>query len=234
MGIGLVRYRTYIRVYFDEEVQRSKPAACWQLWKESRGLNEAKQRGDMLLAVEYVGPLQGSLVRNNRIQLENTSFDGFCITWTTNPAISTSDCLIPVRFNFLSIDFTRSKGVKGISVRLCAKTEVSAENKVEDADRESEMCYCKVQLFRDHGAERKTSNNVALVKKKIGKLKQQIAQTGMYGGSGKRKHGNASTTVEKLVHHPMKVAKHKRTCSSGSQVGPPFCERPRFARRQTG
>jgi hypothetical protein len=40
----------------------------------------------------------------------------------------------------------------------------------------SEVCYCKVKLFRDHGVERKFSNDVALVQKTVGKLKQQMAQ----------------------------------------------------------
>jgi hypothetical protein len=39
-----VTYRTFIRVSFEDEQQRQKPAACWQLWKEGRGSNEAHQR----------------------------------------------------------------------------------------------------------------------------------------------------------------------------------------------
>ena len=40
----------------------------------------------------------------------------------------------------------------------------------------NELCFCRIKLFRDHGAERKTSNDLAHVKKTIDKLKQQIAQ----------------------------------------------------------
>ncbi|GKZ98184.1 hypothetical protein AnigIFM59636_002417, partial [Aspergillus niger] len=46
-----IKYRTYIRVSFQEEEQRAKPAACWQLWKEGRGANEAHGRGSKLQAV---------------------------------------------------------------------------------------------------------------------------------------------------------------------------------------
>lgn len=215
-----IQYRTFIRVSFEEEEQRTKPAACWQLWKEGRGLNEAHQRGGKLLAVEYVDPLQGGGDdhKNRQVQIEQTSFDGFCITWTVNPSTGASDCTIPVRFNFLSTDFSHSKGVKGIPVRLCAKTELVSPGEESGVSREAEVCYCKVKLFRDHGAERKLSNDVAHVKKTIEKLKQQIAQAEMGGGFGKRKRGsNASSTLKSLDRQ--KLAKHKRTWSMSSQDG---------------
>lgn len=37
-----------------------------------------------------------------------------------------------------------------------------------------ELCYCVVQLFRDHSAERKLLNDVAHLKKKIERLNKQI------------------------------------------------------------
>lgn len=214
-----VQYRTFIRVSFEEEEQRSKPAACWQLWKEGRGLNEAHQRGGKLLAVEYVDPLQGSGDdhKHRQMHVEQTSFDGFCITWTANPSAGASDCTIPVRFNFLSTDFSHSKGVKGIPVRLCAKTELVAP--VDDVSREAEVCYCKVKLFRDHGAERKLSNDIAHVKKTIEKLKQQIAQAEMGSGFGKRKRGSQVSAGLKGPPDRSKISKHKRTWSMSSQDG---------------
>ncbi|KAJ5793062.1 uncharacterized protein N7503_009040 [Penicillium pulvis] len=217
---GPLRYRTFVRVSFEEEEQRLKPASCWQLWKEGRGTSEAHQRGGKLLAVEYVDPLQGGDEHKHRqLQIEQMSFDGFCVTWTANPATGSSECSIPVRFNFLSTDFSHSKGVKGIPVRLCAKTELLSPGEDAGGSREPEVCYCKVKLFRDHGAERKLSNDVAHVKKTIEKLKQQIAQAEMGGGFGKRKRGtNASATV-KSTDRSKPPLKHKRTWSSGSQDG---------------
>jgi hypothetical protein len=86
-----------------------------------------------------------------------------------------SECLIPLRFNFLSTDFSRLKGVKGVPVRLCTKTELlRLEGVKRTTEHDSEMCYCAIKLFRDHGAERKLSNDVAHIKKKIEKLNQQI------------------------------------------------------------
>ncbi|KAK8226119.1 CP2 transcription factor family protein-like protein [Phyllosticta capitalensis] len=218
---GIAKYRTYVRISFEDEQQRQRPAACWQLWKEGRGTNEAHQRGGRLQAVEFVDPTQvggGDGATRPRIELESASFDGFAVTWT-QAANGAAECAIAVRFNFLSTDFSHSKGVKGIPVRLCAKTEqVDVQAAGLPDPPKPEICYCKVKLFRDHGAERKLSNDVTHVKKTIDKLKQQIAQveSGMKD-FGKRKRSSAgikagSTSVER----PGKVPKHKRTWSMSS------------------
>ena len=215
-----VKYRTFVRVSFEDEQQRQRPSACWQLWKEGRGTNEAHQRGGKLQAVEYVDPNQGGdeETKRPRIELETASFDGFSVTWTPNASTGVADCSVAVRFNFLSTDFSHSKGVKGIPVRLCAKTEIISSGPPDFHDVASpEVCFCKVKLFRDHGAERKLSNDVAHVKKTIDKLKQQIAQaeTGMKD-FGKRKR-SGSMAKGPVSGRPGKVQKHKRTWSMSSQ-----------------
>lgn len=216
------RYRTYVRISFEDEQQRQKPAVCWSLWKEGRGTNEAHQRGGKLQAVEYV---EGAYVaageeKRTRIELESASFDGFSVIWTPG-AQGAAECNIAVRFNFLSTDFSHSKGVKGIPVRLCAKTSLypadSSPTAAPSENQAAEICYCKVKLFRDHGAERKLSNDVAHVKKSIDKLKQQIAQaeSGMKDFS-KRKRGSAAQNKGMDAQGPGKVIKHKRTWSMSS------------------
>ncbi|KAK3117144.1 hypothetical protein LTR53_001801 [Teratosphaeriaceae sp. CCFEE 6253] len=213
----LVRYRTFVRVSFEDDQQRLKPAACWQLWKEGRGTNEAHQRGGRLQAVEYV---ESGAVGNAedpskpRVELESASFDGFCVLWS--PPAGVAECPISVRFNFLSTDFSHSKGVKGIPVRLCTKTELLEGAPTERASASApEVCYGRVKLFRDHGAERKLSNDVAHVKKTIDKLNQQIAQieSGMRD-LGKRKRG--SSAKNSIEDRPGKVQKHRRTWSMSS------------------
>lgn len=216
------RYRTFVRISFEDDQQRQKPSVCWSLWKEGRGTNEAHQRGGKLQAVEFVEagqPAEGDDKRT-RIELESASFDGFSVLWT--PGVNgMAECNIAVRFNFLSTDFSHSKGVKGIPVRLCAKTSPMPLNSTTPPaqDGPSEICYCKVKLFRDHGAERKLSNDVAHVKKTIDKLKQQIAQaeSGMKD-FGKRKRGTKGSTEGQ---RPGKLPKHKRTwsVSSASSAG---------------
>lgn len=212
------RFRTFVRISFEDEQQRQKPGVCWSLWKEGRGTNEAHQRGGKLQAVEYVEagqPAEGDDKRT-RIDLESASFDGFSVLWT--PGINGAvECNIAVRFNFLSTDFSHSKGVKGIPVRLCAKTSSLAPDSPQPVEATQEICYCKVKLFRDHGAERKLSNDVAHVKKTIDKLKQQIAQaeSGMKD-FGKRKRAGGSQIKGQDTQRPGKVQKHKRTWSMSS------------------
>ncbi|KAM0716978.1 hypothetical protein Q7P37_006830 [Cladosporium fusiforme] len=217
--IAPLKYRTFVRVSFEDEQQRRKPAACWQLWKEGRGTNEAHQRGGRLQAVEYVdsAPATGTEDPSKpRVELESASFDGFCVTWT--PPAGGSECPIAVRFNFLSTDFSHSKGVKGIPVRLCAKTEVVADlSSNSKPSPDPEVCFCKVKLFRDHGAERKLSNDVAHVKKTMEKMNQQIAQieSGMRDNS-KRKRSGSFAAKAGIMDRPGKVPKHRRTWSVDS------------------
>ena len=217
-ALGPVKYRTVIRISFEDEQQRQRPSACWQLWKEGRGLAEAHQRGGRLQAVEYVDPSQGGdeETKRPRVELETASFDCFSVTWTPSPGSTTAECSVAVRFNFLSTDFSHSKGVKGIPVRLCAKTEIISSGTPDSPPGPvSEVCFCKVKLFRDHGAERKLSNDVAHIKKTIDKLKQQITQVeNGVKEVGKRKRSGADKGGS---HRPGKVQKHKRTWSVSSQ-----------------
>lgn len=219
-----MRYRTFVRVSFEDEQQRQKPGVCWSLWKEGRGTNEAHQRGGKLQAVEYVesnNPSEGD-DRRTRIDLESSSFDGFSVIWTpgTNGPI---ECTVSVRFNFLSTDFSHSKGVKGIPVRLCAKTHLlpvgSSLSPISPiSNSEAEICFCKVKLFRDHGAERKLSNDVAHVRKTIDKLKQQIAQaeSGIKDFGKRKRPGVSQTKSSSAAQRPGKIQKHKRTWSMSS------------------
>ncbi|ROT35759.1 hypothetical protein SODALDRAFT_50631 [Sodiomyces alkalinus F11] len=216
------KYRTYVRISFEDEQQRQKPGVCWSLWKEGRGTNEAHQRGGKLQAVEFVEAKDIAREgddRRTRVELESSSFDGFSVTWTPG-ANGSPDCNIAVRFNFLSTDFSHSKGVKGIPVRLCAKTNpVTADSGQSGTDGEAaEICYGKVKLFRDHGAERKLSNDVAHVKKSIDKLKQQIAQaeSGLKDPTKRKRSAASQMKVATGDARPGKVQKHKRTWSMSS------------------
>lgn len=217
-----VRYRTFVRISFEDEQQRQRPAACWQLWKEGRGTNEAHQRGGRLQAVEYVPSTPSGSTQDPsrpRMELESSSFDGFCVLWS--PVNGSNECPISVRFNFLSTDFSHSKGVKGIPVRLCAKTQIVSTGQEPSLDSDSpssEVCYCKVKLFRDHGAERKLSNDIAHVKKSIDKLNQQIAQleSGQRDSGKRKRSGSIAKTGGIDMGRPGKVMKHRRTWSMSS------------------
>ena len=96
---------------------------------------------------------------------------------------------------------------------LCAKTEMTMPSSTESSFAgKPEVCFAKIKLFRDHGAERKLSNDIAYVKKTIEKLKQQISQAepGL-ATFGKRKRSSSMT--KPLDGRPGKILKHKRTWS---------------------
>lgn len=208
-----LRYRTYIRISFHDESQRQRPEACWQLWKEGRGTNEAHQRGGKLQAVEYVenpGPEQDG---RTKVELESSSFDSFVVNWSPPPG-GPAEGSVSVRFNFLSTDFSHSKGVKGIPVRFCAKTEQLGPDSSPTKPNESmEICYCKVKLFRDHGAERKLANDILHIRKTIEKLRQQAQQL---EGTGMKLFGKKKRDDDMKHNKVGKAPKHKRTWSMSS------------------
>lgn len=145
-----IRYRTYVRVGFENEQHRAEPGAYWRLWREGRGSREAHQRDGRLLAVEYIDLNHSGVdgLCESQIKLERTLFDGFVVAWLPQTATHESvECSLPVRFHFLSTDFNRSRGVKGIPMRLRVKTEI-----LDDVSRsnieEAEACFAKIRLFR--------------------------------------------------------------------------------------
>ena len=214
----LRKYRTFIRISFENEEHRAEPETCWQIWKDGRGSSEACRHGGKLLAIEYVSPRQGggSESRRAQIELESASFDGFCVLWTLNPSVGASECSIPIRFHCLSTDFSHLKGVKGLPLRLCAKTEMVLPLRAQSSSfNGSELCFCLVKLFRDHGAERKLSYDVAHVNKVIDKLQQRIgsAEPSM-GDFEKRKKGELLAKRPGTVLN--KVTKHKSVCPVAS------------------
>ncbi|KAJ5982695.1 hypothetical protein N7451_012795 [Penicillium sp. IBT 35674x] len=138
---GLLKYRTFVHVSFEAEDQRSNPVASWQLWKEARGWKEAHKRKGEVLGIEYVGPSQDDVDNQGlcRMRLEEAFVDGFCVTWTADSSAKTQEAVISLKYNFLSTDFSRSKGVKWVPVRLCAKTQIlrsGDENKTMEAEPE--------------------------------------------------------------------------------------------------
>lgn len=166
--------------------------ALWRLWKERRGLAEVGKKDCELRAIEYASQNSSQMLVGQEL------LDGFYVTWTINSVTGVNECRIPIRFNFLSTDFTLAKGVRGISVQLCAKTDQI------DNTRESynpEICFCKIRVFRHHGAERKLASDIAKFQKRVQKLTAQINETAtLYGATRKRKRGGVEAkTRDKLL-----------------------------------
>lgn len=175
-----VKYRTCIRILFEDQEQRSEPAVHWRLWEKNRRSRKAYEDGREQQAVEYVDSIEhGSKSREIRqAQLQSASLDGFSVTWEVDPAADTADSpgyTIPIRFNVLSTDFSFSKGVKGIPLRLYAKTEILAPDNTR-VHGTAEARFCNIKVFRDHGAERKLANDARHVSKQIEKLTSKISQ----------------------------------------------------------
>jgi hypothetical protein len=220
---GLLKYRTFVRVAFEGEDQRSNPAASWQLWKESRGSKEAHERKDKMLAVEYINPSQEDVRSqgHRQAQLEESFVDGFCVTWTADSTANVYEAAISLKFNFLSTDFSRSKGVRGVPVRLCAKTKMlPSHDESEIMEDDSELCYCMVKLFRDHGAERKSMNDKTHVRKKIEKLSKQTTATEADGDFDRLNCNNSLMNGVQFDIRPQKKRKlstSSRKCLTSKQ-----------------
>ncbi|ORZ03288.1 CP2 transcription factor-domain-containing protein [Syncephalastrum racemosum] len=113
------------------------------------------------------------------------SFDRITFDWNGRQGAK-----VFVRFNCLSTDFSRIKGVKGIPLRAHMETRVTvnlaasaslqpyagtfqaADGETIDALRRAyvEQVYCKIKLFRDKGAERKNKDDA----KQIGKHMERV------------------------------------------------------------
>lgn len=176
------RYRTTLRIAFDEEYQRSTAPACWRLWKDGRGTLESGGNPDKLRAIDYE-PVETKAVNEKKsnsdtklaVDESTTSFNRFTVTWSSTSAQPT--VFFCVRFLFLSTDFSHSKGVKGVPVRLVAKTEfLGTGDSTFQTAVNSELAYCKIKLFRDKGAERKLANDRQHLERAVEKLRQQAQQ----------------------------------------------------------
>jgi hypothetical protein len=186
-----VQYRTAIRISFKDEHQRQTPAKYWQFWKEGRRTGEVHGRGGKMQAVEFL-KASGSPEMNSHgrtAKLHTTSVDGFSVLWTAG-ADDTAACNITLRFNFLSTEFSHSKGVKGAICRLCAKTEVVSYGSEHFPQEIPEICFCEVKLFRHHGAERKLQNDATHAEKAMGKLVQEIAMAEIERGELEESKGS--------------------------------------------
>lgn len=92
------------------------------------------------------------------------SFDKITFDWNGKYGAK-----IYVRFKCLSTDFSRIKGVKGIPLRTQMETHVDADLAAGVPELD-EVCFCKVKLFRDKGAERKNKDDAKQISKQLEKV----------------------------------------------------------------
>lgn len=167
-------YRTSVQVVFDTEQQRQQPLAYWQLWEQNRDDDEARSFKGRSLAIEYVGPHESDH-QDHVGNLQIVHSDGFSLIWSADHS-DMKQFSFTVRLNFRSTDFSHCKGVVGVAVQLCSRTEEISTSSVESLTPNLEMSFCRIKSFRSHGAERKNANDMAIAEKRIRKLLQQLAQ----------------------------------------------------------
>ncbi|KAL0142167.1 CP2 transcription factor-domain-containing protein, partial [Mucor lusitanicus] len=161
-----------ISIAFHEASHRQIAENYWKYWiSQQENPNEAR-------AID-LDVNQTTGVYNIRL----VSFDRISFDWQGRFGAK-----VYVRFNCLSTDFSRIKGVKGIPMRAIVETtglhyvslpndsqaykgtfERTTANNVEGYDYK-ESCYCKIKLFRDKGAERKNKDDKKQMAKQMDKV----------------------------------------------------------------
>ncbi|GAN04441.1 conserved hypothetical protein [Mucor ambiguus] len=141
-----------LSIAFHSSSHRRTAESFWKFWISQQKQTEAR-------AID-IDASQSTGISNLRFP----SFDKITFDWNGKYGAK-----IYVRFKCLSTDFSRIKGVKGIPLRTQMETHVDADlaTGVPELD---EVCFCKVKLFRDKGAERKNKDDAKQISKQLEKV----------------------------------------------------------------
>ncbi|OAD79426.1 CP2 transcription factor [Phycomyces blakesleeanus NRRL 1555(-)] len=143
--------KSTIIIMFNDESHRKVAQSYWKFWLSQQKDAQSARAIDIGNDSSY-NTSRSSGVHN----AEYSSFDRIAFEWNTKKG-----AVINIRFNCLSTDFSRIKGVKGIPLRLQMGTQVVGEQHIEKA-------YCRIKLFRDKGAERKNKDDAKHIERKNG------------------------------------------------------------------
>ncbi|KAI8332794.1 CP2 transcription factor-domain-containing protein [Chlamydoabsidia padenii] len=146
-----------ISITFHDITHRQAAHNYWRFWlsqqdrpEEARALDVDTQQSSGLTSVNY------------------PSFDRITIQWQSHVGAT-----LFIRFNCLSTDFSRIKGVKGIPLRVLVESTDSSPLNYDNLTPSSEKSFCKIKLFRDKGAERKNKDDAKQISKQLEKLKAE-------------------------------------------------------------
>ncbi|KAL9542594.1 hypothetical protein MBANPS3_008539 [Mucor bainieri] len=141
-----------LSIAFHSSSHRRTAESYWKFWIGQQKQAEAR-------AID-MDANQSTGISNLRFP----SFDKIAFDWNGKYGAK-----IYVRFKCLSTDFSRIKGVKGIPLRTQMETHAVADpaTGVPELD---EVCFCKVKLFRDKGAERKNKDDAKQISKQLEKV----------------------------------------------------------------
>ncbi|CAO3593685.1 unnamed protein product [Absidia cylindrospora] len=135
-----------IMIMFHDEDHRKTAPNYWKFWQTQQ------TNPQMARAIDIEHTKSSGLY-----QVECHSFDRITFRWLGNKGAR-----LLIRFNCLSTDFSRIKGVKGIPLRLHMETSYG---------NEIERSYCRIKLFRDKGAERKNKDDAKNIERQLEKLR---------------------------------------------------------------
>jgi len=93
-------------------------------------------------------------------EVDSGNFNSIKFTWNGR-----KNATLAIKFNCLSTDFLKSKGVKGVQLRL--------QSQITNADGVHEHSFARVQIFREKGAERKNRDDQKIIEKKIERSKRK-------------------------------------------------------------
>ncbi|KAI7820403.1 CP2 transcription factor-domain-containing protein [Gamsiella multidivaricata] len=158
-----------IRVTFHDASHRRLAARYWSFWLSQ----QANPKSARALDIEKA-------LSSGMLEVQSKTFDRISFRWNGRAGAK-----LMVRFNCLSTDFSRIKGVKGIPLRVHMDTYLdnvgghssgSASNNKGDGPA-MERAFAKIKLFRDKGAERKNKDDHKHLEKMWDKMRGKNADT---------------------------------------------------------
>ncbi|KAF9200172.1 grainyhead-like [Haplosporangium sp. Z 27] len=150
-----------IKITFHEETHRKLAARYWSFWL-SQQTNPKTARALDIEKASSTGMLE----------VQSKTFDRISFKWNGKVGAK-----LMVRFNCLSTDFSRIKGVKGIPLRVHMDTVLAGNTDSSGEQEQVERAYAKIKLFRDKGAERKNKDDHKHLEKMWDKMRGKNADT---------------------------------------------------------
>ncbi|KAF9086594.1 grainyhead-like [Mortierella sp. AD031] len=145
-----------IKVTFHDASHRRLAARYWSFWLSQQSNPKVARALDIEKASS-----------SGMMEVQSKTFDRISFKWNGKAGAK-----LMVRFNCLSTDFSRIKGVKGIPLRVHMDT--TADNGDEHS---MERSFAKIKLFRDKGAERKNKDDHKHLEKMWDKMRGKNADT---------------------------------------------------------
>ncbi|KAF9579086.1 grainyhead-like [Lunasporangiospora selenospora] len=155
-----------IKVTFHDGSHRRLAARYWSFWLSQ----QANPKTARALDIEKASS-------SGMMEVQSKTFDRISFKWNGKTGAK-----LMVRFNCLSTDFSRIKGVKGIPLRVHMDTLLEGtggdHNNSSDPDSPlMERSFAKIKLFRDKGAERKNKDDHKHLEKMWDKMRGKNADT---------------------------------------------------------